>query len=468
MSSAVAEDQARVMTEFAEAELGDIRRTQRLVEIATMLAQQPGASLPETCGSQAMLKAAYRFFDNEAIEPAEIVASHLQATISRLACVPVVLAAQDTTELNWTAHPATTGLGPLAHPRQRGLLAHSTLALTPEGVPLGVLAQQVWARDPDTVSQRATRKSRPVAAKESHKWIQRLEAVIEVHEYCPQTHFVSVGDREADVYDLFLVPRPVGVDLLVRAAWDRRVEHPEQYLWARLAAHPMAGTLTLEVPRRGSQPARTATLTVRFGRVRLRPPRYRQAEHWPTVEVFAVQGLEEHPPADLAPIEWLLLSTRAVTSFAEAVERVQGYTARWGIEVLHKVLKSGCRIESRQLETAECLQRCLPVYSVIAWRILYATLAQPYRARPALYRAVGTGGMAGPVLCHPLHPNPASYAPNPAAGSALDCPPRGLPGAPGRWRTRRHRIVAGLSASYRSHPYVPHYAPCFPETKKCG
>jgi hypothetical protein len=118
MSAMAEEVSSWVVTEFAEAELGDVRRTQRLVEVATMLAQQPGASLPEACGDRAMLKAAYRFFDSEAVDPAEILASHVQATIPRLASVPVVLAVRDTTDLNWTAHPATTGLGPLGHAEQ--------------------------------------------------------------------------------------------------------------------------------------------------------------------------------------------------------------------------------------------------------------------------------------------------------------------------------------------------------------
>jgi hypothetical protein len=273
---------------------------------------------------------------------------------------------------------------------------------------------------------------------------------------------------EADVYDLFRVPRPPGVDLLVRAAWDRRVEHPERYLGASVAAQPVAGTLTLEVPRRGAQPARVTTLTARFGRVSLRPPRHCQAEHLPTVEVFAVQVLEEHPPAGIEPIEWLLLTTWAITTFAEAIERVQAYAARWGIEILHKVLKSGCRIEARQLESADRLHRCLAVYSVIAWRILYGHYAQPHRARHAVYGSVGTRGMAGSLLCHSVYSDAASHASDSASGRALDRPPRRFPGPPRRWGTRRHRIVEGLSASHRSNHDVPHYAPYPPETKKYG
>jgi hypothetical protein len=192
-------DESWAVTEFADADLNDERRTQRLVEIATVLARQPGASFPEACGSRAMLKATYRFFDNQAVEPEAILASHVEATLERLSAVPRVLAVQDTTDLNWTHHPATEGLGPVNGPEQQGLMVHTTLAITPERVPLGVIDQHVWARDPATVGKRARRKTRPIEQQESRKWLTSLEAVMEASQDCPETHFVSVGDREADV-----------------------------------------------------------------------------------------------------------------------------------------------------------------------------------------------------------------------------------------------------------------------------
>jgi hypothetical protein len=367
-------DESWAVTEFAEADLNDERRTQRLVEIATVLAQQPGASFPEACSDRAMLKATYRFFDNEAIEPEAILGSHEEATRSRLAEMPLVLAVQDTTELDWTHHPATQGLGPLSGAEQQGLLVHTTLAITPERVPLGVIDQQVWARDPEPVGKRQERKQRPIEQKESQKWLNSLRAVIEASQECPETHFVSVGDREADVYDLFLVERPTNVDLLIRAAWDRRVEHEEKYLWAHVEAQPAAATVEVDVAKRGDQPARRATVQVRFAPVTLRPPRHRQAEHLPMMEIWAVQAVETHPPVGVEPIEWLLLTTCPVETVEQALERLDWYAGRWGIEVFHKVLKSGCRIEARQLETADRLRRCLSVFSVIAWRIMYAAM----------------------------------------------------------------------------------------------
>jgi hypothetical protein len=374
--------------EFEEAELGDRRLTRRLQELAGRLAEYPSQSLPEACADAAQVKAAYRFFANEKVKPSAVLESHVGQTTARLAGEAVVLAVQDTTSVDYTAHPGTTGLGVLNDSKHQGFLVHTTLAITPERVPLGLLAQEVWTRDAATLGKRATRKQRPITAKESQKWLTSLEAVKAAHARCPETHFISVGDREADVYDLFLVERPAGTDLLVRASWDRAVDAPQRHLWAAVAAAPEVGTLTVSVPRTAAQPgtpaqpARTAHLTLRVAPVTLRPPRHRTAEHLPTVPITAVWVGETAPPAGTRPIAWLLLTTCPVATTEQAFTLVHYYVCRWGIEVWHKVLKSGCRIEARQLETAERLERCLTVYSVIAWRVLYATLLA--RAAPDL------------------------------------------------------------------------------------
>ena len=272
--------------------------------------------------------------------------------------VPLVLAVQDSTYLDWTDHPTTKDLGPLAAPSHQGLLAHTTLAITPEHVPLGLLQQQVWARDPD-VRRNQDHKQRPIDAKESQKWLTSLDAVIAARAACPTTQFVSVGDREADVYDLFLVARPPGVDLLIRAAQNRKVAHPEQYLWAAMATAAVAATVTVHMGARAGQPARNATVQVRWQQVTLRSPKDRVKEQLPTVTVWAVWAMEVDPPAGVDAVEWLLLTSVPITTTDDALERLAWYACRWGIEVWHKVLKSGCRIADRQLETADRLMRCL-------------------------------------------------------------------------------------------------------------
>src|SRR5213594_1678399 len=148
--------------EFGEADLGDVRRDARLVQLATVLGAQPNASLPDATDDPASLKAAYRFFDNDYVRAEAMLASHVLSTTRRMQAVPLVLAVQDTTYLDWTDHPATDGLGPLAAPSHQGLLAHTTLAITAERVPLGLLQQQVWARDKD-VRRNQDHKQRPIA-----------------------------------------------------------------------------------------------------------------------------------------------------------------------------------------------------------------------------------------------------------------------------------------------------------------
>ena len=358
--------------EFGAAVLGDARRTARLVELATVLARKPSASFPAAVDDMAQLKAAYRFFANPAIEPEAILAPHLQATYSRLQALPRVLAVQDTTYLDWTDHPHTRGLGPLVSAHHQGLVVHSTLAFSPEHVPLGLLAQEVWARDPADYAQLPDPKTRPIDDKESHKWLTSLAAVGLGRTACPQTQFISVGDREADVYDLFLAERPTGVELLVRATQDRAVAEPERRLWAAVSAEPVSAELSVTVPRHAQQPARTARLSLRWRSVRLKPPKHRRDEHLPGVTLWAVWAVELAPPAGVPPLDWFLLTSVPIQAAAEAVERLEWYSVRWGIEVWHKVLKSGCRVEQRQLETAERLRRSLSLFSVIAWRILYA------------------------------------------------------------------------------------------------
>jgi hypothetical protein len=164
------------------------------------------------------------------------------------------------------------------------------------------------------------------------------------------------------------------VELLLSAAWDRGVTQPEPSVWAPVAASPVAATLTMQVPRRGARVARTAALTIRGGPLTLCPPRHRQRERLSAVPLWAVQAWEAGPGAGPEPLEGLLWTTCAGHTPAEAIARVDWYTCRWGVAVWQRILQSGWRIDARPLETAARLQRCLPLYSGIAWRIFSATM----------------------------------------------------------------------------------------------
>ena len=363
------DDTPWAVSECADAEWGDVRRPTRLLELAGVLAQPPTAALPEACGDDALLKAASRFLATDAIEPPDILDRPSEATSRRLSHVPLVLAVQDTTEVDWTSHPAPRGLGPLGPRAWQGLLVPSTLAFTPERLPLGLLAQQVWARAPADVGKRIRRKQLPISQQESQKWRTRLAAVCGAQDGCPQSRFGSLGDREADVDDRRAAARPEGVELVIRASWDRCVQAPERYVWATVEAQPVVEPLCWQGPRRRPQPGRDATLALRFCPLPLLPPQHRKAEGVPAVALWAVQVRAVEPPDGVEPSAWLWLTTMAVQTVDDASERVTWYACRWGMEGWHRLVKSGCRLAARPLGTAERVQRCLTLYSLIAWRV---------------------------------------------------------------------------------------------------
>ncbi|KAA1004061.1 IS4 family transposase [Paraburkholderia panacisoli] len=357
--------------EFAQANLGDARLSHRLIALARQLATSPHTSLPQAL-SPAELKAAYRFFDNDQVDTDGVLAPHIAQTLHRMEQTPVVLAIQDTTEFNLTHLPATDGLGRCTGGNERGFLMHSLLAVSPEGLPLGLLGMKTWARPEGTKGSAAQRKSRPIHEKESIKWIEGLAHLSALKSRCEHTQLIGIGDRESDVYELFAAQRPDGVDWLVRAAWNRCARHPQRYLWQAVLHTPVAGHTELLVPAKGTRPQRTARLTLRHACVRLRPPQTRT--RLPELDVFVVHVIEDEPPANILPIEWMLLTSVPTHSPAQALERLQWYARRWTIETWHRVLKSGCRIEARQFGTLERFVRATSLFAVIAWRILYTTL----------------------------------------------------------------------------------------------
>lgn len=367
-------EQGWANAEFGAAELGDARRTARLVELARQLAERPEASLPQALEERAALKAAYRFFDNADIAHEKILASYVGSSLECLRGQAVILAVQDTTFIDYSGHRETEGLGPLHTRGGWGLICHGTLAFTPERLPLGVLGLRVWARDPAQPKRRESRRQRPIEDKESYKWIDSVQALARLKEELPETRLVSVADREAEVYEFFTAAPALKVDVLVRAAWNRNLQGPEAQVRAALAAAPVLAHKTLMLPASGKRKARTAQLVVRACPLRLAAPVNGSARRLAPIALWGVWAYEPEAPVGVEPLDWLLLTSVPVASPKQALERLDWYAARWGIEQWHKVLKSGCRIEARQLESFERLQRLLTVYAVIAWRLLYATM----------------------------------------------------------------------------------------------
>lgn len=362
--------------ELRRAQLGDGRLNRRLVRVVEDLAAQPSASVPQASGTWAATKGVYRFWDSEQVTPEAIRASHTQSTVERVGAYPLVLAIQDTTDLDFAHHPATQGLGPLDNIFQHGLKVHSSLAASSEGVPLGLLHQAVWVRDPDQVGVSQRRRQRETKDKESQRWLTALAASQAV---VPEAvSVVTVADSEADIYDLFALERRPGSHLLIRGTHNRRVDHTARYLWAAVRQSPERGQYRLALRRKEGQAARTATLQVRYVSLEIQPPRHHlQRGVLSPVPLQVILVEERTAPPGVTPICWLLLTSLPVESLTDALRYVRWYSYRWLIERYHFVLKSGCRLEKLQLEEAERIQRALATYGIVAWRLLWLT----YEAR---------------------------------------------------------------------------------------
>lgn len=361
--------------EFANAEFNDSRLTHRLQLLASRFVQQPLASIPQACGSWAHSKGAYRFCSNEKVSFQAILASHYNCTLERVGLrdCAVVLCPQDTTTLNYLAHPATQGLGHVGTKpgKSLGMLLHSTLALSVEGQFFGLLHAHCWAR-PRGKKLRRTRSRHDlnIRQKETFRWLESFRRVEQLAQLYPQHLWVSIEDREGDIYDVLREAILPGhrAGLLVRSRHDRSLVGTRKTLFKYMGQLPARGTLLVAVPRQQNQPLRTTLLTIRFAKVTFPAPRYHTGQA--PIPLWAVWAEEMNPPHGQKAIRWCLLTTVPVQTLAQAIERIAWYVKRWTIEDFHRVLKSGCQVEARQLATRQRLQRALAIDMVVAWRIM--------------------------------------------------------------------------------------------------
>jgi hypothetical protein len=383
--------------EFGGAELGDERLRKRLVESARVQAEMPGEAFSAAAqGNWPLVKGYYRMIDqpdDSAITMNAILAPHRERTLQRMMAQQTVLCIQDGSDLNYNRLAQCEGLGVIGtnqtRAQSRGLHLHSTLVVTTDGLPLGLLGAQCEApqgrkEGPKEEEEKASSGKKPIAERKNFCWIESLRDSNALTGEMPSTRQVCVMDREADFYELFCEPRhQQQVELLVRAKHDRRTEG-EYKLFGTLRRSAVRRTLSIQIPRQSARPKlskqkarphrprRTAQVALRYQAVELPPP----CDHKDTapVQLWVVHIREETPPPGETPLEWLLLTTLAVTSDRIAEECIRWYRLRWRIEDWHRVLKSGCGTEKLAYRTAERLKRGIAINMVIAWRIMLMTL----------------------------------------------------------------------------------------------
>jgi hypothetical protein len=389
----------RLSRELADAELGDPRRSRRLVKVAACMARAPERSLSAACGGWNESVAAYRLLAAAQVTPDKILAPHRRALQERAAAQPCIAVIQDTTELDFTAMKHMEGTGSLNDDHRHGLFLHSLYAVSESGLPLGLWDLNFLQRAPKDVRRAAgSHKERPLEQRESYRWLEGYRETQALAAALPECEVFSLADREGDLYDVFAAwaelcegGGPVA-QWIIRGKQDRALQGMEEdgdpdKLFAALAGGPQLGEVRFEmsaavhhrkaknrsrsrVPTERS--ARTVVQEVRAMAVTPRAPS-RRGGRLPAVTVWALWAGEINPPEGEEPVCWLLLTSMPVTTLATARRLIAMYLRRWDIEVYHRTLKTGCRVERLQLKGAGAVRNALTIYAITAWRILYLT-----------------------------------------------------------------------------------------------
>lgn len=361
--------------------LPDKRLNQRLIKIVEQASAQPEASVPQASGDWANTKATYYFWNSERFSSEDIIDGHRPSTAQRASQEDVILGIQDTSDFNFTHHKGKTwdkGFGQTCSQKYvRGLKVHSTLAVSSQGVPLGILDLQIWTREPNKKPNKKRKKKKSKGStslfnKESKRWLRGL---VDAELAIPSTNkIVTIADREGDMYELFALVILPNSELLIRANHNRRVNHEMKYLRESISQAPEAGILKVSVPKKDGQPLREATLSIRYGMLTISAPNnLSQGNNRSPITLNVISAVEENFAEGVKPINWLLLTTKEVDNFEDAVSCIRWYTYRWLIERYHYVLKSGCGVEKLQLETAQRIKKALATYALVAWRLLWLT-----------------------------------------------------------------------------------------------
>lgn len=373
-----------VRDELSGLDLNDKRLNTRLITLVSLLSAHPTESIPSNCNSWSETKAAYRFFDNEKASSDKILAPHRKATLSRIKAEKTVLLLQDTTDIDFTGRANLCGMGYTgstqpAQKNMKGFFLHPTIAVTPEGFCLGAIDSQIWVREnaPDVKKSRGiTSYDKPIQEKESKKWLNSYKKTKALAMLAADTILVNIGDRECDVYEFFLerdesIPN---AHFITRSLKNRKTANSKNKLLEEVLSKDSLGEIEFLLPKGRGRRSRQVKQVIRSAILELKAP-LRKGHALDNIIINAVVATEIDTPEGEKPIEWLLLTSLPVATFEDAVKIIDYYLCRWQIEIYFKVIKSGCQIEKLQLENLDRIKVCLAIYMIIAWRILFTTMA---------------------------------------------------------------------------------------------
>jgi len=362
--------------EFKDVDLGHGSRTTRLIRMATQVAIRPAGKVSEVFTAAAEAEGAYRWLENPAVQVDALVAGIGRACAVRCAKHAFVYIPVDGSSVSLVDLTRTKDFGALGSGNKagRGVKVLGAIAVSPEGVSLGVCALEWWNR-PRRAKATKGRPSRPTQEKETQRWLDAVTHTCEHFAACaPQTRCWFQLDREADSWSVLHHLAATPHWFTVRASRDRRLAHSTpgkpKYLRKKLARAPVMAEMELDLAPGHGRQARKAQLVVRATTVRLelRHPWFKTCR---PLSVQAVWVRERGTiPRGEKPLDWLLLTNHAVDTAEDALLVVQGYSQRWRIEDFHKTWKSGaCNVETSQLRSTASVTKWATLLAAVAIRI---------------------------------------------------------------------------------------------------
>lgn len=355
---------------FGSADLGDRRRTRRLVESAARIAAHPEKSFTQVFDWNG-LRGFYRLCDQEEATLPAVMGPHWELTRQAMRQQPLVLILHDTSELDFSSHHKLQGMGQIGNENGKGFLQHNSLAVVPQPRQvLGLAYQQLRVRQPAPIGESTfQRKRRP---RESDLWLEGIRAPGRPPEGCC---WVDVGDRGSDDYEAMRAAQAEGHHFLFRVSQNRIVftteGHDQQaYLLDYACSLASMGRDIVEIPGRGGRPARTANVCLTAAPVWVPAPTGTPSRAvQPLIPAWVIRIWEPEPASAAEPVEWFLLCSLPTRRLDELRERRDWYCCRWLVEIFHNIEKNGCSEEERRFETAGRMETCLAVLSVVAVRV---------------------------------------------------------------------------------------------------
>lgn len=387
LSEGDCENNTWLSEELSGCKFADKRLGKRFKVLCERLWNKVGESIPFACEDWANTKGAYRFFDNERLSEKEILGGHFEATKRRFTNTEgPILVLQDTTEFSYQREePELIGAtriirngkkayGHLKRHTICGMLMHSSLAVTTEGLPLGIAAIKFWTRKKfkgcDALKKHINPTRVPIEEKESIRWLNNMKESTEL--FSDPERCIHIGDRESDIYELFCTAQELGTHFLVRTCVDRLAGDGEHTIATEMEEVKIKGVQQVEVTDKKGRKS-ISTLDIKYKKIKVLPP-VGKRKKYPELMLTVIYATERGTPKDRDRINWKLITDLEITSTKDAVEKLKWYALRWKIEVFHKILKSGCKAESSKLRAAERLTKLIAIYCILSWRIFWMTM----------------------------------------------------------------------------------------------